>query len=107
MYSGLDSRWSTSIGCYSVVALYSSVGCVVLHLKLGNAALIRPKVCVELLDLNALSDEVIVHFDMLRACVEHLVPSQMNIAHVVAVYRAFNIILYLVDPHVAHRFLLW
>ena len=33
----------------------------------------------------ALADEVIVHFYMLCACVEHRVPSQMNIAHVVAV----------------------
>ena len=33
----------------------------------------------------ALADEVIVHFYMLRACMEHRVPSQMNIAHVVAV----------------------
>ena len=33
----------------------------------------------------ALADEVIVHFYMLRACVEHRVPSQMNTSHVVAV----------------------
>ena len=32
-----------------------------------------------------LSNEVIVHFGMLHACMEHWVPSQMNIAHVVIV----------------------
>ena len=35
--------------------------------------------------MNALSNEVVVHFDMLCECVEHRVPNQMNVAHVVAV----------------------
>ena len=41
---------------------------------------------VNILILNALLNEVIVHFDMLKCvCVEHGVSSQMNNAHVVAV----------------------
>ena len=40
---------------------------------------------IDISNLNALSNEVIVHFDMLCACVEHWVLSQMNIAHVAAV----------------------
>ena len=40
---------------------------------------------VNISSLNVFSDEVVVHFDMVRACVEHQVMSQMNIAHVIVV----------------------
>ena len=46
---------------------------------------IRDVFKVDIACLNALSNEVIVHFNMFRACVEHWVPSQMNTAHVVEV----------------------
>ena len=39
---------------------------------------------VDITTLNALSNEVIMHFDMLCARVEHRVPSQIYIAHDVA-----------------------
>ena len=50
----------------------------------------RLKICANVLEVditnkNALSNEVIVHFDMLCPRVEHRVPSQINIAHIVAV----------------------
>ena len=51
-----------------------------LHLKIRVDVL-----KVDISSLNALSNEVIVHFDMLYACMEHQVPSQMNTIHVVAV----------------------
>ena len=40
---------------------------------------------VDIASKNALSNEVIVHFDMLCPHVEHRVPSQIDTAHVVAV----------------------
>ena len=40
---------------------------------------------VDIPNLDTLSDEVRVHLDMFRACVEHRIPSQMNTAHVVTV----------------------
>ena len=40
---------------------------------------------VDIPNLDTLSDEVRVHLDMFRACVEHRIPSQMNTAHVVLV----------------------
>ena len=57
-----------------------------------------------------LSNEVIVHFDMLRGCMEHRVLSQMNTTHVVVVKgnqtlnrkpRSFKILLSHTTSHVA------
>ena len=40
---------------------------------------------VDIASQNALSDEVIVHFDVLCPHVEHQVPCQIDIAHLIAV----------------------
>ena len=65
---------------------------------------------IDISSLNALLNEVIVHFDMLRVCMEHWVPSQMNIAHVSVVegnqffmgtHRSFNMLFNQTTSHVA------
>ena len=54
-------------------------------LELANLKVRVNVLQVDIANLNAFSDEVIVHFNMLRARVEHWVPSKINFAHVVTV----------------------